>query len=593
MKTINKFNSTRTSSLKKYCNMFNISNIKMINKPKIYHPINPSHPFNSDILNLKQISKRKNALLINNKPLKDLILKYNLDERKNSNENNDSDKYYFNKFKDEEKKYQFTIRAILKKDIDNFSKYFSERKSYKKKKKIHLKINDNHTDNNNIRFYTSYSQLSTINSKKSELLKEKGINQYILKDSINIKRKNMKINKLNLKSLGIKMKLTPKAKRFNLLKSYDGFDNKPIIIKKHLSFSVTNMKSAKLGRISIFAVFEEIGIHGKFICSALMNYLIEYFQNSKEMNVCIEKNNFYSILHWSFVNAQNYLINNQKKLNINLSNSGCLVCFIFLPKNNSNKIYCANSGLCKCLLYTNRGPDIFSFSSTINRLSEKDRIYMFLRNKQLLKIMNDLNNIDKNKKEKLKSNNNNKDYNFNNMKDNNNNNTNEDLNLIDIDNDNKINSNENDEDDINQDENIDIKEETKENEKIEKIKINEEEINKEQYKSIKYLEGLGFTRCFGNLSGKDYGLIPDPELIECDLKSNKVRYAVLGNYTFWKIVNETEIRFITSKYVLNKDSIAASKELADLIRQKLGTNSKIIEKIGFEVIYFNNNIYFI
>jgi hypothetical protein len=218
---------------------------------------------------------------------------------------------------------------------------------------------------------------------------------------------------------------------------------------------------------------------------------------------------------------------------------------------------------------------------------------MFLRNKQLLKIMNDLNNIDKNKKEKLKANNNNKDYNFNNMNDNNNNNTNEDLNLIDIDNDNKINSNENDEDDINQDENIDIKEETKENEKIEKIKINEEEINKEQYKSIKYLEGLGFTRCFGNLSGKDYGLIPDPELIECDLKSNKVRYAVLGNYTFWKIVNETEIRFITSKYVLNKDSIAASKELADLIRQKLGTNSKIIEKIGFEVIYFNNNIYFI
>ena len=124
MKTINKFNSTRTSSLNKYYNIYNISNIKMINKPKIYHPINPSHPFNLDILNLKQISKRKNALLINNKPLKDLILKYNLDERKNSNENHDPNKYFFNKFKDEEKKYQLTIRAILKKDIDNFTKYF-------------------------------------------------------------------------------------------------------------------------------------------------------------------------------------------------------------------------------------------------------------------------------------------------------------------------------------------------------------------------------------------------------------------------------------------------------------------------------------
>ena len=584
MKTINKFNSTRTSSLQKYYNMYNISNIKMINKPKIYHPINPSHPFKFDILNLKQISKRKNALLINNKPLKDLILKYNLDERKNSNENHDPNKYYFNKFKDEEKKYQLTIRAILKKDIDNFSKYFSERKSHKKKKKINLKINDNHIDNN-IRFYTSYSQLSTMNSKKAELLKDKGINQYIMKDSINMKRKRMKIKKLNLKSLGIKMKLSPKTNRFKFLKSYDGFDNKPIIIKKHLSFSVTNMKSSKLGRISIFAVFEEIGIHGKLICSALINYLIEYFQNSKEMNVCIERNNFYSILHWSFVNAQNYLINYQKKLNINLSNSGCLVCFIYLPKDNSNKIYCANSGLCKCLLYTNRGPDIFSVSSTIDRLSEKDRIYMFLRNKKLFKIMNDLNNIDKNKNEKIKTKNNDKEENINIMKVNNI--TNEELNIIDIDNDNKLNNDENDEDNINHDENTDRKEEVKENEKIEKIKINEEELNKEQDKSIKYLERLGYTRCFGNLSGKDYGLIPDPELIECDLKSNKVRYAVLGNYTFWKILNEPEIRFITSKYVLNKDSIAANKELADLIRQKLGINSKIIEKIGFEVIYFD------
>jgi hypothetical protein len=131
----------------------------MINKPKIYHPINPSHPFNLDILNLKQISKRKNALLINNKPLKDLILKYNLDERKNSNENHDPNKYFFNKFKDEEKKYQLTIRAILKKDIDNFTKYFSGKKNHKKKKKLNLTINiskkDNHIDNNNSRFYTS------------------------------------------------------------------------------------------------------------------------------------------------------------------------------------------------------------------------------------------------------------------------------------------------------------------------------------------------------------------------------------------------------------------------------------------------------
>ena len=40
-------------------------------------------------------------------------------------------------------------------------------------------------------------------------------------------------------------------------------------------------------------VFEEIGVHGKIICTTLINYLIDYFKSSKEMNVCIEKNNFY------------------------------------------------------------------------------------------------------------------------------------------------------------------------------------------------------------------------------------------------------------------------------------------------------------
>ena len=75
--------------------------------------------------------------------------------------------------------------------------------------------------------------------------------------------------------------------------------------------------------------------------------------------------------------------------------------FLFFPKNNSNKIYCATSGLCKCLVYTNRGPDIFSFSLTIDRPSERDRIYTFLRNKIYNKIL-------KEKEEENKLNNKNK-----------------------------------------------------------------------------------------------------------------------------------------------------------------------------------------
>ena len=587
MKTLNKFNSTQTSSLNKYYNILSISNLKLINKPKIYHPINPSHPFNFDLLNFKEISKRKNALLINNKPLKDKILKYSMDERKNSNENNDPNKYLFNKFKDEEKKYQLTIRAILKNNIDNFPLYLSERKSReKKKKKINLKINISRNDvnlnPNKLRYITSYSQIKSKYSKdKNILFKDNGISQYIPKN------KKLKINKLNLKSLGIKMKLSQTTNKFKLLRNYKKSESKTNIIKKHLSFSVTNMKSNKLGIISIFGVFEEIGVHGRIICSTIINYLIDYFKSSNEMNVCIDKNNFYSILHWSFLNAQNYLIQNEKKLKIDLTYSGCMACFLLQPKNNSNKIYCANSGICKCLLYTNRGPDIFSFSLTIDRPSEKDRIYIFLRNKKISQILNsmvnkDSSNNNKDKKSKKKKNNNKK----------NDEKKNTDDYKSEMDNDNDYNSNnDNLKEDENQihNENLEnIKEETKTNIKKEKIKINEEELQSEQEKSIKYFKVFGFTRAFGILSGANYGLVPDPEVIECDLKSNKVKYIILGNCTFWKLLNEIEIGNITAKYVSNKDIIGVNKEFGDLIRQKVGTNSKLLDKCGFEIIYLDN-----
>ena len=576
MKTNNKFYSTRTESIKKSYNVLNISNLKLKNKPKIYHPINPSHPFNIDFLNLNEISKRKNAILINNKPLKDKILKFSMNERKNSNENHDPNKYYFNQFKDEEKKYQLTIKAILKKEIDNFPLYLSERKNYKKKKKwINLKNNFSRNDDilhsNKLSFFTSYPHTNPKNEKNVDLLKIKGISGYTSK---NKKYKNLRINKLNLKHLGIK--LSPKKKKLNLMQIIDNLENKTVIIKKQLSFTATNLKSAKLGKISIYGVFEEIGVHGRIICTTLINYLIDYFKSSKEMNVCIEKNNFYSILHWSFINAQNYLINNQEKLNIDLSYSGCMACFLFFPKNIGNKMYCVDSGICKCLLYTNRGPDIFSFSLTIDRPSERDRINKFLRNKKLNEILTSM----KEKEAKEKKNNE--------KKDNKNNKKNKKKNNKDQSKENSIEQNEIENEKEKEKDNNDNKEETNQNIQKEKIIINEEELQNEQNKSIKYFKEIGFTRCFGLTSAGNYGMTPDPEINECDLKSSKVKYTVLGNYTFWKILTEPEVRYITSKYVASKDTAGVNKELFDLIRQKVGLNSKILERCGFEVIYFDN-----
>ena len=568
--------------------MLSISNLKLINKPKIYHPLNPKHPFKLDMLNLKEISKRKNALLINSKPLKELILKYNLDEKKNSNENHDPNKYYFNKFKDEEKNYKLTINAILKNNIDNLPLYLSGRKTDKKKKKINFKFNFSRNDNNSLnskkRFLTSFSEIRTKNSKNSDITKDKIIDQYNTKTKASW---NLKINKYNLKTLGIRMKLSKTNKKYKLLKNYGNIDSKTIVVKKHLSFSVTNLKSVKLGRISIFGVFEEIGAHGRAICSVLMNYLIDYFKSSKKMNVCIERDNFYSILHWSFVNAQKFLIKNQKKLNIDLSNSGCSACFLLLPKNINNKIYCANSGICKCLLYTNRGPDIFSFSLTIDRPSERERIYMFLKNKKISKLLDLLNekNINDKKEKNIAKDKNNKN---NNKKDNNKVNKEDNKEDKEEDQEDKEEDNKEDNKEDKKEEDKDIKEETKQNEKNPDFEINEEELKRDFDVSILYFKYLGFTRCFGNISGENYGLIPNPEVNECDIKVNKVRFAVLGNNTFWKILKEPEIRFIVSKYISNKDNLGASKELGDLIRHKAGTNSKILEKSGYEIIYFDN-----
>ena len=563
--------------------MLSISNLKLINKPKIYHPLNPKHPFKLDMLNLKEISKRKNALLINSKPLKELILKYNLDEKKNSNENHDPNKYYFNKFKDEEKNYKLTINAILKNNIDNLPLYLSGRKSDKKKKKINFKFNFSRNDNNSLnykRFLTSFSEIRTKNSKNSDITKDNIINQYNTKTKASW---NLKINKYNLKTLGIRMKLSKTNNKYKLLKNYGNIDSKTIVVKKHLSFSITNLQSVKLGRISIFGVFEEIGAHGRSICSVLMNYLIDYFKSSKKMNVCIERDNFYSILHWSFVNAQKFLIKNQKKLNIDLSNSGCSACFLLLPKNINNKIYCANSGICKCLLYTNRGPDIFSFSLTIDRPSERERVYMFLKNKKISELLDLLNekNINDKKEKNIAKDKNNKN---NNKKDNNKQNKEDNKEDKEEDQEDKEEDNKEDK----QEEDKDIKEETKQNKKNPNFEINEEELKRDFDVSILYFKYLGFTRCFGNISGENYGLIPNPEVNECDIKVNKVRFAVLGNNTFWKILKEPEIRFIVSKYISNKDNLGASKELGDLIRHKAGTNSKILEKSGYEIIYFDN-----
>ena len=553
--------TVKTNNFHKVLNLIKKKKFPEIFKKKEYQPINPSHPFNSQLINPNEISKKKNVHLLINDTIRDIIVKYNKEKDKKRNEKMKSHKYYYSKFKDEDKKYYLALKSILKKDFDNLPKFLSESKE-NKKKKMNLKINSSRNQNTildkltnkSLGYLTTSSQMKSFKKEDSNLGKTVRIFKYTDK---NQKRKDFLINNYKTHNIDVKLKLIKKNKtprQLNYIKNFKLRNINNLNIKKQLNFSITNMNSEKLGKISIFGVFEDIGIYGKTISSIIINYLIDYFEKGKEMMVCLEKNNFYSILHWSFVNAQKFLIKNERKFNINIYNSGCMGCILLIPNNNNCVIYCANSGKCKCILYTSRGNDKFCFESNIGRASERERIFNIIKNKKYGQLKNK-----KKEKNALKENYEKKDEDENNSKETNNEKENH---------------------------KIEKKENNNSNHIEEEIKPKDEEkIDEEVY--LKYFKELGVTRCFGNISGEVMGLSPDPEVTECDLRANKVKFAVLGNTVFWKYLDEKEVRSIVAKYLDNNDTAAATKELEELIKQKVGISSKVLLDSSFVVVYFD------
>lgn len=517
-------------------------------KKNVYRPINPSHPFNSRFINSDEILKKRNALLINNKNIKDMVLKYNNDKI-NSYKIKKNHHYYYDQFKDEEKKYYMAVKVILKKDFNHLPQILTEKKE---KKSMNSRLNNsrnNHIfdklsfniNNKSLGFLSTHQNLKSINSETINT--ENDIFQY---NDKNPKNKNFLMNSYKTTSFDLKERLMKKVSRTKPLNNSVKIKLKNICnlnIKKPLSFSVTNMNSAKIGKISIFGVFEDNGTYGKKITSLLINFFIDYFQRSQEISVCLEKDNFYSILHWAFINAQNYLIKNAKRFNVDLSYSGCMGTILIVPKNGSFIFYCANSGKCKCIIYTTRGIDDLYFMSNIDRPSERDRIFEFNK-KKTKKSIKDLS------KEETKETTKNDDKK----------NTEQDKAEKQISTENNKNS-------------------------FIKEAPQEEKIDEEKY--IRYFKSIGITRCFGNTSGSEMGLVPDPEVTECDIKASKVKFAVLGNTIFWKYIDEKELRFVVSKYQGNNDTIGATKELEDLIKQKVGISSKILNEYSFVVVFFD------
>ena len=504
----------------------------------IYKPINPENKFSSSTFGINEMMKKDNISLITNDSIRNLIVKFRADREKELNE-----KKIFYK----EKSYQdiqrekntnflmlramlrrdpLTIQALMKKNLDREKKL----KTYIKKnisKSIFLsKESLSSEKNNNISTINNNISIGNFTRKKNRKIQKKEMwNKDIMDKSEKIKRTFLKKFEAKITNVG---HLTLQG-HIILVKNIQFAKKK---FNQDCTFSYYSLTSAKLGELSLFGIFDGNGPHGKAVAQGFKNYIINYFKTGNEMRVTLKKDNFYSIMYNSFVNAQNYLINNSTKLNINLKYSGSTGIVLLFPHNNSNKIYCANVGRNKCMFYTNYGTIKLSYELFPHRASERFRISHFLTQKKIK---------DKEKEEQ-----------------------NINLNL----NNNNMNS---------------FDDPFPNNEEENKVIYNREKDN-----FLKEFCELDISRCIGNLAAEDLGVIPGPEIIESDLRLNKGKYIVMGTESLWRYLSEDEVGEIVGKHFSSTNSDMACKELIDLAKERWKNDIGGYDDISVIVIFIDS-----
>ena len=543
------------------------------NKPKkkiflkkikvLYRPIHPSNRFNSSSMGINEILKKDNLPLITNDNIRKLVIRFNEDREK---EIMGRRIFYkdksFEELQKEKNTHFLMVRAMLRKDpltIQSLMRRnFEEEKKLKKnasmktllrnrsKKKYLSKTTIMSEDNMTIEKSLMDINNDNINStirkknifskkeiwKKDFLTKEESAKKYL-------KRHEARIRNVSSLILG---------GRLSFVKTLSSVDVK---FNQDCIYTNTNLISSKLDEISLFGIFDGNGQYGKNIAIAFKNYVVDYFQKGTNMKVTLNKDNFYSIMYNAFDYAQNYLINNANRLNINMNYSGATGIIVLYPHNNTNKIYCANNGRSRCIFYAFLGNFRLSYELHPNRASERDRISKFkMKRKEELKNENN-----ENKKEKEKENK-------------------------------KENKKEKE------------KEESKENNMMMSYINSEEEKNNSQLKNkleqkrkenfLKEFQELDISRCIGNLAAEELGIIPGPEIGECDVKANRGKFLVIGTDSFWKYLTEEEVGNIVNAHYFTYDCNGACKELQELAKDRWKEkNEGGYDDISIIVIFFD------
>ena len=374
----------------------------------MYKPLHPEHRFNSSSIDINDMMKKNNLPYITNNSIKNIILKFKEEREKERNEKRMiyKDKSYED-FQKEKNTQFLMLRAMLRRDPltiqvlmkRNRNEEIKMRKNTSFKRILRKRLNSkkkylNRTtimSEDNLTYEKSHINNSMENSKSISLKKIKFSKNKVWKNDILSKVENIK--KLHLKKNEIKIRIVNSLILAGRLSPFrrSNYSNKKF--NQDCVYTNIDLISSKLDEISLFGIFDGNGQYGKSIALAFKNYVVDYFLNCNEMRVTLKKDNFYSILYNSFVFAQNYLINNSNKLNINMNFSGATGIIVLYPHNNTNKVYCANIGRNKCIFYTMTGPIKLSYELYPNRASEKDRIERFKeQNKEKLKNKKNENN---------------------------------------------------------------------------------------------------------------------------------------------------------------------------------------------------------
>jgi len=546
---------------------FEIQKIKVL-----YRPLNPQSKFHSSSLGINELVKKDYASLITNDSIRDLILKFRQEREREYNEKKllYKDKSYQD-FQKEKNTNFLMLRAMLRRDPLTIQSLMRNNKNTEKKinkcnsMRAILKLKNisqpkKNFNRNKSSIFSGENLTSEKSNNNSNIMNNNNNNN----SSININTNKSlvaKKNKFSKKEIWKKdflLKIENIKKSF--LKKYEAkitsayslilpghvfaFKNNQNLKKKFnqdCSFSYMNLFSTKLDEISLFGIFDGNGPFGKGIALGFKNYIINYFKKCNEMKVTLKKDNFYSIMYNSFINAQNYLINNSTKLNINLKYSGATGIVVLYPHNNTNKVYCANVGRNKCVFYTMVGTIRLSYELFPYRASERFRISLFKqqRKNKLLENENNINIID---------NNINKETNNPNMMVNNN------------------------------------MESLYTNNDTETRILSERE--KENF--LKDFSELDISRCIGNLAAEEFGVIPGPEIVESDIRLNKGKFLVMGTESLWKYLNEDEVGEIVNKHYSSTNSEAACKEVQDLAKERWKDKTGGYDDISVIIVFFDS-----